>query len=129
MTIENKYEIHPRIKNSIEGWKEIYSISWWELVVACGGIENSRLLLWSRDNNKQLFRDLPIGINWMEHPYYATGKVIAYNSKIFSFFKPFPNKTLGSESEYVGGEVFLQPTDSLMKKANFVNARLTLTLS
>jgi hypothetical protein len=25
--------------------------------------------------------------------------------------------------------VFLQPTDSLMKKANFVNARLTLTLS
>ena len=65
----------------------------------------------------------------MEHPYYATGKVIAYNSKIFSFFKPFPNKTLGSESEYVGGEVFLQPTDSLMKKANFVNARLTLTLS
>lgn len=86
-------------------------------------------MLWSRDNNKQLFRDLPIGINWMEHPYYATGKVIAYNSKIFSFFKPFPNKTLGSESEYVGGEVFLQPTDSLMKKANFVNARLTLTLS
>ena len=25
--------------------------------------------------------------------------------------------------------MFLQPTDSLMKKANFVNARLTLTLS
>jgi len=92
MTIENKYEIHPRIKNSIEGWEEIYSISWWELVVACGGIENSRLLLWSRDNNKQLFRDLPIGINWMEHPYYATGKVIAYNSKIFSFSNLFQIK-------------------------------------
>ena len=40
-------------------------------VLACGGIENSRLLLWSRKKNKNLIsQNLPIGKYYMHHPFH-----------------------------------------------------------
>ena len=40
---------------------EIHKIAINKVVIACGGIENNRLLLWSQHLNKRLFSDLEIG--------------------------------------------------------------------
>ena len=38
------------------------------LVLACGGIENSRLLLWFRENNKEILKIYPLEIiGWSIH--------------------------------------------------------------
>ena len=101
------------------------------LIVACGGIENSRLLLWSKDNG-ELFSNLTIGKGWMEHPhYYKVGKIIAYNKKIFELLKPFPARRieLSDNLDYFGGEVYLQPTKFMIEDTGTANARLSLTLA
>jgi choline dehydrogenase-like flavoprotein len=43
-------------------------------ILSCGGIENSRILLWAREQNKKLFhKNLPIGQYWMNHPWIVAG--------------------------------------------------------
>ena len=43
-------------------------------ILSCGGIENSRILLWAREQNKKLFhKNLPIGQYWMNHPWIIGG--------------------------------------------------------
>jgi len=43
-------------------------------ILACGGIENSRILLWARKQNKNLIpKNLPIGNYWMNHPWIVAG--------------------------------------------------------
>ena len=43
-------------------------------ILSCGGIENSRILLWASEQNKKLFhKKLPIGQYWMNHPWIIGG--------------------------------------------------------
>jgi hypothetical protein len=52
-------------------------------ILACGGIENSRLLLWTRDKNQKFIdNDLPIGKYWMTHPGGIGGKGIISRKKL-----------------------------------------------
>ena len=44
-------------------------------ILACGGIENSRLLLWSKVTTPKLFsKSLPIGNYYMDHPFHSIGE-------------------------------------------------------
>jgi len=52
-------------------------------VLACGGIENSRLLLWTKDKNQKFIdNELPIGKYWMNHPWILGGKGIISKKKL-----------------------------------------------
>ena len=52
-------------------------------VLACGGIENSRILLWTKEKNKQLInKKLPIGKYWMNHPWIIAGMGIIDKKKL-----------------------------------------------
>jgi len=52
-------------------------------ILACGGIENSRLLLWTRNKNKGFIdNDLPIGKYWMNHPWVLGGRGIISKKKL-----------------------------------------------
>ena len=43
-------------------------------ILACGGIENSRILLWTREKNINLInKNSPIGEYWMNHPWIVSG--------------------------------------------------------
>ncbi len=42
-------------------------------VLATGGVENSRILLWTRQITNLVDKDLPIGRNWMTHPWFIVG--------------------------------------------------------
>ena len=49
------------------------------LIIACGGIENSRILLWSqKKSNSAFLSNLNIGKKWMEHPILSVGYFIPH---------------------------------------------------
>jgi hypothetical protein len=57
-------------------------------ILACGGIENSRILLWTKEKNSSFINPaLPIGKYWMTHPWILAGVGILKKRKIKSFLK------------------------------------------
>ena len=56
-----------------------------QFVLCCGGIENSRILLWTKFNNKDLLKNNNIGKYWMTH-YWILGGVGFIDLKNFKFF-------------------------------------------
>ena len=52
-------------------------------ILACGGIENSRILLWTKEKNINLFnKSLPIGEYWMNHPWIVSGVGLINKKKL-----------------------------------------------
>ncbi|MCA1773338.1 MAG: GMC family oxidoreductase [Halomonas sp.] len=83
-------------------------------VFACGGIENSRLLLWC--NQQTQGRLIPqadtLGRYWMEHPHATVGKAL--------IFEP---AALGLDEDY---NVFLSPTAQSITSRQILNCGLRL---
>ncbi len=99
------------------------------LIIACGGLENSRLMLWSRSLDKKLFSGLPLGKGWMEHPSFTTGEAIAHNGNMVGFAEDISylfDKKL--ESAIDPDTYFMQPTELMMKKYNIANAGIRLRI-
>ena len=97
------------------------------IVLACGGIENSRLLLWFRENNKKISKDLPIGNYWMEHPFKKIGSGVgnfkAIRKSFENNFKSFENfRNWGNFT------VSISPTQNLINQKNILNSAVFLTL-
>ena len=79
-------------------------------ILACGGIENSRLLLWTRNKNKGFIdNDLPIGKYWMNHPWVLGGRGIISKKKLK---KKLKNNFL----EYDGHLNFAAKKELIIKK-------------
>ncbi len=97
------------------------------LILACGGIENSRMLLWFRENNKSISRKLPIGNYWMEHPFKKIGSGVG-NFKAIR--KSFENNFESFENFRNWGNftVSISPTQNLINKKNILNSGIFLTL-
>ena len=63
--------------------KVIKKVSTKYFILACGGIENSRILLWTREKNQTFVdNDLPIGKYWMIHPWILAGAGIINKKKL-----------------------------------------------
>jgi len=54
-------------------------------VLAAGGIENSRILLWTKQINNLLDKNLPIGNYWMTHPWFLGGYGVLKKEKLSKF--------------------------------------------
>jgi hypothetical protein len=76
-----------RIENAIcISNKKLSKIKVKKFILCCGGIENSRILLWSQIQNKNLFdKDLKIGKFWMTH-YWILGGIGFINLKKFKSY-------------------------------------------
>jgi len=83
-------------------------------VLACGGIENSRLLLWCNQQlNGQLIPQAgTLGRYWMEHPHATVGQAL--------IFEP---AALGLDEDY---NVFLSPTAHSISSRQILNCGLRL---
>lgn len=90
-------------------------------ILSCGGIENSRLLLWSNYLNQNLIDSkLPIGKYYMNHPYHSIGEgVIEYN-KFFSFLKlaNIKNKPILTCNNHI----YISANKKFLKKNNIPNS-------
>lgn len=83
-------------------------------VLACGGIDNARLLLWcNQQTNGQLIPHAEtLGRYWMEHPHATVGQAL--------LFKP---EALGLDKEY---NVFLSPNEQSITAREILNCGLRL---
>ncbi len=97
------------------------------LILACGGIENSRLLLWFRKKNKNFLENSPIGNYWMEHPFKLVGSGVANFAKVRENFK---NDFYAFDNFRNWGNftVSLAPTKKMIQKKDILNSGVFLTL-
>ncbi len=57
------------------------------IILAAGGIENSRILLINEKNSNKLFeKDMPIGNYWHEHPWHVLGSGVVNKKKFIEIF-------------------------------------------
>ncbi|KHJ52373.1 GMC oxidoreductase [Vreelandella venusta] len=83
-------------------------------VLACGGIDNARLLLWlNQQTQGALIRDATtLGRYWMEHPHASVGQALLFNPQ-----------AVGIDPEY---NVFLSPTPTALRQRGLLNCGLRL---
>ena len=92
----------------IKSNNEIHELKILNLIVGCGGIENSRILLWSRFKSKSNFlQNLKIGNYWMEHPTGYVGHFIGDINKV-------------EKLKYFGSNSHITPSNNFLKK-NMIN--------
>lgn len=74
------------LKNNVQ--KKIKSDNF---ILATGGIENSRILLWSNElTNSQIVKNTSsLGKYWMEHPNFNVGEAIFFGKGKFNYFNDF----------------------------------------
>ena len=98
------------------------------LVLATGGIENSRLLLWLRQNHKNFFDDsLPIGKYYMHHPFFTLGNGILNYKKLIKYYKniKIKNYTLAT----CESSLFFECNNSFLNKYNILNSGIYIKFS
>ena len=93
-----------------------------KIILACGGIENSRILLWAREkSNNNFLQELPIGRYWMEHP---SGEIGQFISKVDDIKKIFEPLSLLSNTDPL--DLFLVPKKKFLEENQINNLRLSL---
>ena len=97
--------------------KSIKKITVKYFILACGGIENSRILLWTRDKNKEFIdNDLPIGKYWMNHPWILGGVGIINKKKL--------KKKLGNNFLEYEGPLHFAAKKELVNKKRILSAAI-----
>ena len=92
-------------------------------ILSCGGIENSRMLLWSKEINKDMFNDkLPIGKYYMDHPYHSIGDGLILYDKLISYFKK--NNLNNRPILTCKSEMYMSAKDTFIKNKGILNAGL-----
>ena len=94
-------------------------------ILSCGGIENSRLMLWSKEKNKTLFNyKLPIGKYYMNHPYYSIGEGLIVYSKYNEYF--LNNNILNKPFISCQQQIYFSADKNFLKKNNILNSGIYL---
>ena len=82
-----------------------------KIILSCGGLENSRILLWSKIKSQNNFlQGLPIGRYWMEHPSGEIAQFLGEENKI--------KKVFGNRKNF-----FLVPSKTFIENENLNNIR------
>ena len=86
-------------------------------ILACGGIENSRILLWTKEKNKKFINnDLPIGKYWMNHPWILAGAGIINKKNL--------KKKLGNNFLEYDGPLHFAAKKELVNKKKILSAAM-----
>ena len=90
-------------------------------ILSCGGIENSRILLWSKELDKGLFtNELPIGNYYMDHPYYSLGEGLVFYEPFVNYFKK--NKLKNIPILTCNSSLFISANNSFLKSNKILNS-------
>ena len=87
-------------------------------ILCCGGIENSRILLWSEEKNKTFGKQMPIGKYWMTHPGVVGGAGIIYLNSI--------KEKLADNFINVEEIIHFGVTEELVKKRKILSGQIYL---
>ena len=90
-------------------------------ILSCGGIENSRILLWSKKLDKNLFKnELPIGNYYMDHPYYSIGNGLVLYEPFINYFKKNNIKNIPILT--CNGSLYISANNLFLKKNKILNS-------
>ena len=97
-------------------------------ILNCGGIENSRLLLWSQFKKPELFNQrLPIGNFFMDHPFHRVGEGVIIRDKLFSYFK---NNNIVNTPIFSCARFFnMSMNPNFLKQKKILNSGIYITFS
>jgi len=85
-------------------------------ILAAGGIENSRILLYSKSQNGMLKNNSNIGLNWMTHPWFIGGYGILKKKKLSEYLgKKFINEE---------GPLHISSSENLTKDKNILSGSI-----
>jgi hypothetical protein len=87
-------------------------------ILCCGGIENSRIMLWSEEKNKIFGKQMPLGKYWMTHPYVVGGAGIIYMNNI--------KEKLGDNFINVEETIHFGVTEELVNKNKILSGQIYL---
>ena len=96
-------------------------------VLATGGIENSRILLWIKKNNPNLLDDrMPIGKYWMDHPYHSVADGILFKLNFNNYLiKKNIKQVIQTECRY---SFYFSPQKNFLEDQNIVNTSINIGL-
>ena len=95
-------------------------------VLCCGGIENSRLMLWSTKKNSLSHNlNLPIGNYYMNHPYYNIGEGLVVYDKYKNFF--LTNNIKKSHFVTCKSSIYLSGKKDFLIKNKILNSGLYIS--
>ena len=90
-------------------------------ILSCGGIENSRLMLWSKQKNKSLINNkLPIGKYYMNHPYYAIGEGLVVHNQYKKYF--LKNDISNNHFITCKNQIYVSADRNFLKKNKILNS-------
>ena len=90
-------------------------------ILACGGIENSRLLLWSKLKNDKLFNsESPIGEYYMHHPYHKVANGIINYTKLKNYY--FKNNHKHLPLITCDSTIYLEANEDFMSSNDIINS-------
>lgn len=126
--MDGKNRYFEKILIKFEGEKKI--IFGKNIVLAAGGIENSRILLLENNNKNRLFdKNLPIGKYWFEHPFKELGEGITnekqISQKLNNNFNQFVNMFSTSDNSLTYS---LAPTEKFIKEKQILNSCIWIVL-
>lgn len=103
----------------------IYKISSKNYILACGGLENSRLMLWSKSNNTNTFgNEMPIGNYFIDHPTHDSGEGILNEKNFYKFLKK--ENSAHNINTRCDWWLYLCPNKNFIKKKNILNNRVDI---
>ena len=92
-------------------------------ILSCGGIENSRMLLWSKKLNNKIFEDkLPIGQYYMDHPKHLIGNGLLLYDKFISYLKK--NEVQYTPTLTCNDRMYISAKNNFIKDKEILNAGL-----
>ena len=90
-------------------------------ILSCGGIENSRLMLWSKQKNKSLISNkLPIGKYYMNHPYYSIGEGLVVHNQYKKYF--LKNDISNNHFITCKNQIYISANKNFLKKNEILNS-------
>ena len=103
-----------------------YEISSKYYVLAAGGIENSRLMLWSKEKNPSLLNNLLIGKNYMDHPWHQPAEGFLNYKQLIKYFEQHEVK----REFYIDclPRIYLSKSESILEQENILRSGIYLKL-
>ena len=101
--------------------KKYFNLSGKVYILSCGGIENSRLLLWSQYKNPELFNlILPIGNYYMDHPTHAVATGLIIYKKLINYYDK--NKIINKPVLSCNNSIRLSANFNFIKRKGILNS-------
>jgi len=105
--------------------KKIYKITSKNYILACGGLENSRIMLWAKSKNiKNFFQEMPIGNYYIDHPTHDVGEGVLDIKKFYKYLKK--ENIQNNISTKCDSWIYLSPNLEFIEKNKILNNRVDI---